>query len=490
MFGLLRKKNKVAPSTPALYLHNTLEDKTEIFTPPTSGPVKMYNCGPTVYDVSHIGNLRSYVFADTLRRILEYNDMTVKQVINITDFGHLSDDADRGDDKMTKGLKRKGLALTIKNMRALAEEYTTIFTHDLQELNIATDKITFPRASDYIPAQVALIQTLIEKGYAYETTHEVYFDTSRFPRYGELGNIDLKHLKEGARVEANPEKKNFSDFVLWKKDEKLGWKSPWGQGFPGWHIECSSMARALLGEQMDIHTGGIDLMPTHHNNEIAQSESVTGRKPFSRFWLHHAFLNLKDEKISKSLGNMISLSTLVERDYHPLSYRYLLLGAHYRTPMNFTWDALEAAQTAFLRLRTFVDKSPKGGMVPASYQTRIHERLNDDLDTPGALAVVWEMLKDKDISSENMRAGILDVDRVFGLGFAKPDEKANALYLKLFGEEISARDIPIEIQTILEKRESARASKDFKAADALRKQIEDAGYKIEDGNHVRLYKKV
>src|SRR3989338_7170653 len=281
-FGALEEwsKSKRPPSLP-LYLYNTLGKSKQIFTlPAQASAVRMYNCGPTVYDVQHIGNLSMFVFADTLRRALEYNNFSVKQVINITDVGHLTSDADEGEDKMTKGLKREGKKLTLENMRELGERYTQIFLDDLRKLNIDTSRITFPRASDYIPAQIAMITTLQEKGYAYTTEDGVYFDTSRFPAYGALGGVNIEGQKEGARVAIKSEKRNAADFALWKLDSKLGWDSPWGKGFPGWHIECSAMIRAILGEQIDIHTGGIEHIGVHHNNEIAQSEAATGKKPF------------------------------------------------------------------------------------------------------------------------------------------------------------------------------------------------------------------
>src|SRR3989344_4180997 len=389
-FSKLFLRRNAAPQAAVMpmYLHNTLGNALQEFTLPSSSTiVRMYNCGPTVYDTSHIGNLRSYIFADLVRRVLEYNDFAVKQVINITDFGHLSSDADSGNDKMSKALKREGMPLTLENMRTLAEKYTAQFIEDLERLGIRTDRIQFPRASDYIPAEIAMVRALEEKGYAYSGTEGVYFDTSKYPEYGELGDIDTKGFRTGARVAASEEKRSPTDFLLWKSDKKIGWDSPWGKGFPGWHIECSAMINATLGKQIDIHTGGIDLLPTHHNNEIAQSEVATGKRPFSRFWMHHEFLNIDKEKISKSLGNMINLAELSEKRFHPLALRYLFLGAHYRTPMNFTWEALEAAQTSFLKLRSLIDSEKQTGAIPKTWEAKIHERFNDDLDTPGALGI-------------------------------------------------------------------------------------------------------
>ncbi|HWO07244.1 MAG TPA: cysteine--tRNA ligase [Candidatus Paceibacterota bacterium] len=466
-------------SAPIVF-HNSLSGTREPFTPHSPERVTMYNCGPTAYDVAHIGNLRSYVFADTVRRTLLTAGYHVHQVINITDFGHLSSDGDYGDDKMTKALKREGKELTLKNMRLLAEKYTEIFISDLSRLNVDTAAIQFPRASDYIAAQISIIQMLEEKGFAYRGDDGMYFDTGRFPAYGKLGNINLEGLKEGARVAATSAKRNPTDFLLWKLDAKMGWDSPWGKGFPGWHIECSAMIRETLGWQIDIHTGGIDLMPTHHNNEIAQSESASGKKPFTRYWLHHEFLNIKDEKISKSVGNIINLSTVLERGYHPLSLRYLYLTAHYRSPMNFTWEALDAAQTAFLKLRKFVDEVAALGSLPSPYVQRFAAKISDDLDTPGALSVMWNMLGDKDVSRENARAGLIEFDKVLGLNLAQADEHAKDLYRKEFGVPVGIHDVPERIQDLLTQREAARMEKRWGDADDLRQKIESAGYAVED----------
>lgn len=461
-------------------LHNTLSGEKERFETLLPGVVKMYNCGPTVYGVQHIGNLSMFVFTDLLRRTLEYAGYNVKQVINITDFGHLTSDADEGEDKMTKGLKREGMKPTLENMRTLAEKYTEIFLGDLKTLNAKLDETKFPRASDYIPAQIAMISTLMEKGYAYASENGVYFDTARFPDYGKLGNIKLDSLKEGARVAANDEKRNPIDFVLWKSDKKLGWDSPWGKGFPGWHIECSAMIRALLGEQIDIHTGGIEHIPVHHNNEIAQSEAATGKKPFSRFWLHRAHLQLEGAKIAKSDGNTIYLADIIEKGFHPMAFRYLLLGAHYRQPANFTWDALQASESAYLKLRRLADTLPHGGTVPMDYKNRFQERVSDDIDTAGALAVLWEMVKDADLDEKNLCAGLIDFDRVLGLGLAEEDTDARKSWEKEFGVIISSSDAPMHVQELLGKREAARSEKKWAEADDFRAEIEAAGYVIED----------
>ncbi|KKW20137.1 MAG: Cysteine-tRNA ligase [Parcubacteria group bacterium GW2011_GWA2_51_10] len=480
-FNIFRRRR--ARNLP-LYLYNTLGGQMQKFSPPPHAhTVRMYNCGPTVYDVQHIGNLSMFVFTDALRRTLEYNGFQVKQTINFTDVGHLAGDnagdADEGEDRMTKGLKREGLPLTIESMRTLGERYSEIFIDDLRALNIDTSRIAFPRASDYISLDVAMIATLEEKGYAYRTKSGVYFDTARFPNYGKLGNINLEGQKEGARI-ARKDKRSPSDFILWKLDEKLGWESPWGRGFPGWHIECSAMIRATLGQQIDIHTGGIEHIPVHHNNEIAQSEAVTGRRPLSKFWMHRAHIQIDGKKISKSEGNVVYLSEITKRGLHPLALRYLFLQAHYRTPANFTWDALKAAQAAYLKLRHFVRSAPEIGTPPPSVKFRYHERFNDDLDTAGALAVIWEMMKDTAVRVEDARAAVLDADKVFGLALNLDDSKADALIAKEFGESVALDALPPEIHDKVLSRESARADKNWTLADRIRAELEQEGYTLED----------
>lgn len=471
-------EQSLAPTRSPLTFFNTLgREQQEFALPEIAHTVRMYNCGPTLYGRQHIGNLSMFVFADTLRRVLECNGYSVKQVINFTDFGHLSSDSDDGDDKMTIGLKREKLKPTMENMRLLAEKYAKVFLEDLQTLNIPTSKIIFPYASDHVRGQIAMIRALEEKGYAYQGEDGVYFDTGRFPQYGELGGLSTSESE--ARVEARASKRNPADFVLWKSSEKLGWDSPWGKGFPGWHIECSAMIRAILGQQIDIHTGGIEHIAIHHNNEIAQSECATGKRPFSRFWMHRAHLQIDGGKIAKSTGKVIYMDEIIEK-YHPLAFRYLLLTAHYRTAQNFSWESLDSAQTAFLKLRAFVDKYPAGGVVAEAYHAHIGERFNDDLDTPGALAVLWEMIKDGSLSTEDIRATILDADRVFGLGLAEADERARSMAAAAFGAETSEHALPEEVRGLVERRAAARAEQKWDEADALRQEIEALGYTLED----------
>ncbi len=487
---------KPTESARPLYLHNTLSGKKESFSlPPRVKTVRMYNCGPTVYGPQHIGNLSMFVFTDVLRLTLEYNDFPVKQVINFTDFGHLSGDnegnADEGEDRMTKGLKREGMKPTLENMHTLAQKYAEKFLRDISELNIHTKKITFPYASEYIPAQIAMIQALEEKGYAYKTDDGVYFDTAMFPDYGKLGNIDLSGLKEGARIGVSEQKRNPTDFLLWKSDKKIGWESPWGLGFPGWHIECSAMIRATLGEQIDIHTGGIEHIPIHHNNEIAQSEAATGRKPFSRFWLHRAHIQINGGKIAKSKGAAIYLDDVHEKGFHPISLRYLFLGAHYRTSMNFTFEALTAAQNAYARLlaaRLSFKEEP--GPIAEAYRMRFHERINDDLDTAGALAVVWEMVKDDSLSAGTRLTTLLDADRVLGLNLAIPDASALALAKAEMRDYVLEDEMTEQLTDIVNRRETARAEKNWEVSDTLREELDVLGYGVEDSaDGAKLYRK-
>jgi len=473
-----------------LSFYNTLTSSIERFElPEIASKVRMYNCGPTVYGRQHIGNLSMFVFTDILRRTLEMAGYEVKQVINFTDFGHLASDADEGEDKMMKGLKREGLSPTLDNMKAMGKKYADIFKADIAKLNVKTDSTTFPFASEYVDAQIALIATLEEKGYTYTTKRGVYFDTTRFPEYGKLGNINLSGQKEGARVAADADKRNPQDFILWKSSARTGWKSPWGKGFPGWHIECSAMINSILGKQIDIHTGGIEHIPIHHNNEIAQSEAATGKKPLSRFWMHRAHLQMEGGKMAKSKGNVLTLDDIAEKGFHPLSFRYLLLGSHYRTSANFTFEALDAAQTSFLKLRRFIDSEPLG-TVSAYWLKQMQTRLGDDLDTAGVLALVWEMLRDKKLAPEDMKATILEIDAVLGLGLAERDDAAQSLLQKEYGTAVDEDDIDAAVQELLAARETARQEKKYEEADRLRTQIEEQGYEIKDtGEGPRLIRR-
>jgi cysteinyl-tRNA synthetase len=412
-------------------LHNTLSSKLEEFKSIEKGKVRMYHCGPTVYGPQHIGNLSMFVFTDILRRTLEYKGLDTRQVINFTDFGHLTSESDSGEDKMAKGLRDAGLEFSLENMLNLGKKYARVFLDDIGELNINTSGTLFPYASDYVADQIELIKLLDAKGFTYTVSDGVYFDTSKFPQYGKLGG--LSGVDSVFRVAENPEKKNSRDFALWKFNRELGWASSWGQGFPGWHIECSAMIIKILGEQIDIHTGGIEHIPVHHNNEIAQSEAATGKEPFARFWLHRAHIQIANEKISKSRGNVILLSELKEKGFSPLAYRYLLLQSHYRTPTNFTWEALESAQNAYRKLKDYmwtlgvhINKplQNKAEMLPENVWTpSVHDgaredfisAIENDLNTPEALAVVWKLVKSQSVSPVDKRIALIDFDKILGL---------------------------------------------------------------------------
>jgi cysteinyl-tRNA synthetase len=481
----LRRIFHIGPSEQEmpLYFFNSLGRSRQVFQlPKNAHHVRMYNCGPTVYDKQHIGNLSAAVFADTIRRVLEYNNFSVKQVINITDFGHLVSDADEGEDKMTKGMKREKMTLTMEHMREFGTKYMKLYLEDISALNVATEKIQFPRASDYVPAMIAMIKTLEEKGYAYKISDGVYFDTQKFPAYGALGGISDSQ-QEGSRVAANAEKRSAHDFVLWKSvgsRSKIGWDSPWGKGFPGWHLECSAMIHSILGTQIDIHTGGIEHQPIHHNNEIAQSEAATGKKPLSRFWMHREHIRMDNAKLAKSTGNTAYLSDVVEHGIHPYALRYWFLTAHYRQAANFTWEALEGAQKAYLRLyqkyQEVKDKSDES--LPSRFKNKFVERINDDLDTPGAIAALWENLNADTFSDGEIKTMLSLADSVLGLGFMHSDEQLKNLVAPQ--QQVSTDALSEDVKKLFDEREEARASKDWARADKLRSDIADSGYTIED----------
>jgi cysteinyl-tRNA synthetase len=490
-FSFFKKPGK---SLPQLQFHNTLSGQLETFEPLSKKEVKMYNCGPTVYAEQHIGNLRGPILANTVKRALNLWGYKVSHVSNITDVGHLVSDADDGEDKVEASAKKLGITA-----QEIAEDITKKFFADLDLLGIDRRKMRFTRATDYIHEQIALVQSLFEKGYAYEISDGIYFDTAKFKDYGKLGALDLAGERAGARVEENHEKKNSHDFALWKfspKGEKRQqeWPSPWGVGFPGWHIECTAMIFKTLGKQIDIHMGGIDLAPIHHNNEIAQAEATT-HKQFAKYWMHNAFITIESKKISKSLGNTVYLHNIVDRGYSPLALRYWYLTGHYRSPMNFTWEAIEGADQALKRLtRAYLQlsetkhlssqKSSGNSMLGrnASYEEMrtsrefsedFHNALAHDLDTPKALARVWELVKNESISAESKKKSLELVDRVFGLGFTEKRETAKI-------QVLSKKELPVKIQELLNMRETARKEKDFAKADEVRKEIEDTGYEIKD----------
>lgn len=453
-----------------LRLYNTASRKLEIFEPLEPPYVGMYACGLTVYDFAHVGNLRTYLFEDVLRRTLEANGFVVKHVQNITDVGHLADDSDDGVDKMEVSAERQKISAAL-----LARSYTEAFLGDMKTLNILHPNI-MPKATEHIQDMITLIQRLEKRGYTYKTSDGIYFDTARYPAYGQITRLHNQSLREGARVAKNPEKKNPHDFALWKfspKDHKrqMEWGSPWGVGFPGWHIECSAMAMRYLGETFDIHCGGIDHVPIHHTNEIAQSEAATG-KQFAKYWLHGEFLRTDQTRMGKSEGNALTLSELTKRGYPALAYRYLVLNTHYRKPLLFSWEALDAAKNAFAILVEKVQSFsvPKVGC--AEFEEKFMDAMNDDLNTPKALGIMWDMLKSEYPNHAKLQT-LLFMDRVLGFGIE---------YVKPFV-------VPKEVQKLVTQREKAREQKKYSASDDLRRQIEQLGYSLEDAETGTVVKK-
>ena len=455
-----------------LRLFNSLSRKRELFKPLHPPKVGLYTCGPTVYNYAHIGNLRAYIFEDILKRALLFNGFQVKHVMNITDVGHLTSDADEGEDKMAKGLKREELPLTLEGMKQLAEKYTAAFNRDLQKLNIFPPEIQ-PKASEHIADDIGLIKALEKNGFTYKTSDGIYFDTGKLKEYGKLLGSAYQTIetnqehaqtnKEHARV-AHTEKKNRRDFALWKFNPQLGWDTPFGKGFPGWHIECSAMASKYLGKQFDIHCGGKEHIPVHHTNELAQSETALGKKPWVKYWLHHEWLELSGEKMAKSGENFITLSLLQEKGFHPLDYRYFCLGTHYRKPLMFSWDALRGAQHARKKLVEHFLGWQGSGLIVKEYLDAFTKEINDDLNTSKALAVVWALIDDKKIKHQDKKATLLKLDEVLGLDFKR-----------LKGEKISS-----EVKGLAEERLEARKKKNWKKADALREEIQKRGFIIGD----------
>lgn len=452
-----------------IFLQNNLSGAKEAFKPIQEKKTGLYSCGPTVYNYAHIGNLRAYVLSDILRRTLEYAGYKVSQIINITDVGHLTSDSDQGADKIEEEAKKEN-----KNAKEIAEFYTSAFFEDLQKLNIKTEGTIFPKASEHITEQIELVKKLEEKGFTYKTSDGIYFDTSKFRDYGKLGKTNIEGLESGARVEINSEKKNITDFALWKfsqphEKRQQEWESPWGIGFPGWHIECSAMSMKYLGETFDIHTGGIDHIPVHHNNEIAQSESATG-KPFVNYWLHNAFVNIEGGKMAKSEGNFVRLETLLGKGINPLSYRYLLLTARYNSPLNFKWEALESANKALTKLaKDFFKLGQASSEANPEYLKKFEDFIADDLDTPKAIALIWELIKDQSIENSAKRKTLIEFDKILGLDIEKLSQQ--------FSKKIK---IPKEIENLAKEREEARTNEDWRKSDELRDKITELGYIVTD----------
>lgn len=398
-------------------LYNSRTRKIEEFKSIEVDHVKMYSCGPTVYDYVHIGNLRAFTFADLLKKTLKFSGYNVRHVMNITDFGHLVGDTDDGEDKMSVGLKREGLPRTLEGMKKLADKYIEIFISDISKINIALPD-EMPKASENIEEYIKIINGLDSKGFVYKTSDGLYFDTSKDANYGFMSLLKNSSHDEG-RIAMNNEKKNPADFALWKFADStgIGFPSTHGFGFPGWHIECSGMAIKYLGETFDIHTGGIDLMSIHHTNEIAQSENYTG-KIFSNFFCHNEFINIDEQKMSKSKNNYFTLNTILQHNFSPLSFRYFLLQSHYRQNNNFTWEALEASQTALNKLKKQVEKLEKSEEkeVHQKYIDKFTTQIQNDINTPQALATLWTLLKDKTVSDNEKYWTIKKFDEVFSLG--------------------------------------------------------------------------
>lgn len=448
----------------ALFLFDTYSRTMRQFAPLQGNRVGMYGCGPTVYDYAHIGNLRTYIFEDLLRRTLEMNDYQVHHVMNITDVGHLTSDADSGEDKMEQGSRRAG-----KSVWGIAQHYTEAFESDLQRLNIRRPQV-WCRATDHIDGQIEFIADLEQKGFTYRTSDGIYFDTARQPGYGYLARLNRAGLQAGKRVELG-EKREPTDFALWKfshpEDRRqMEWESPWGTGFPGWHIECSAMSARHLGTFFDIHCGGEDHVSIHHTNEIAQTEARFGTR-LANFWLHGAFLKMNDAKMSKSdsASSFVRLQTLTENRYDPLAYRYLCLTAHYRTQLNFSLEALDGAAVALDRLRNTVHRLGPAGVPDGGFVEKFMAHANDDLNFPRALAVVWELLK-SDLPDPAKKASLLRFDDALGLGLAE--------WVPV------AETIPDAVMALMLQRNVARQEKRWSDADLLRQAVRLEGYTIED----------
>jgi cysteinyl-tRNA synthetase len=464
-----------------MYLYNTATHKIEKFQPLKPPLVTYYTCGPTVYDYTHIGHMRTYVNNDLLKRALNYLGHQVKHVMNITDVGHLTGDDDRGEDKLEKGAKKQK-----KTVWEVAKFFTDYFFDTMDQLNIIRPDIVCS-ATDHVSIMVQIIELLQRKGFTYETEEAIYFDTAKFKNYGRLNPQKKEEKISGAREEVylDPQKKQPADFALWFKrvgrfkNHTMHWHSPWGDGFPGWNIECSAMSMKYLGETIDIHSGGVDHIAIHHTNEIAESEAATG-KPFVNYWFHNEHLLVNGKKMSKSLGNFYTLDDIKKRGIEPLALRYLFLQTHYRQQMNFTWQAVKAAQEGYNNLKQMLWNTSEVAQSDSSevkrkvnqYHQRFIEAISNDLQIPQALAVAWEVIK-SNLPSYNKYHLILDFDKIFGLGLA----------------EIKTPSVPEKIIKLAKERELARQKKDFKKADQLRKIVKKLGYYIEDkegGFKIRL----
>ncbi len=452
-----------------LKLYNTLTRKKEDFKPISDKRVKIYSCGPTVYSFQHIGNMRSYLSWDILKRVLKFNKYSIKHVINVTDVGHLTSDSDIGEDKIERAAKKEK-----KKASEIANYYFRIFKRDLKKLNISPANY-WPKATKHIKEQINLIEILEKKGYTYKTTDGIYFDTSKLKDYGKLAQLKKEKLKAGKRI-AIGEKKNNTDFALWKFSEKPGnrqqeWHSPWGIGYPGWHLECSAMATKYLGKQFDIHTGGQDHISVHHTNEIAQSETAFGKKPWVKYWMHCAWLLFKGEKVSKSKGGLYTVSELEKKGFNPLEFRYLCLTTHYRKPLNFSINKLKSAQKSYRRLKNIISEIKDKG-INKKYLEEFKEKINNDLDMPGALQTLWKILRDK--KAKGKLGTIKKIDEVLGLDLLKKD----------------IEEIPPNITKLIKERNVARKKKNWEEADIIRAKIKKLGYTLNDAEKESIAKKI
>ena len=462
-----------------LFLYNTLGRKVEKFIPVDKDEVKMYSCGPTVYSYAHIGNFRAYIFSDTLRRVLKYNGYKVNSVMNLTDVGHLTSDADTGEDKMEKAARKEG-----KDPYEIAKFYTDAFLVDYDRLNLQRPTV-ITKATDNIPQMIDMVKEIIDNGYAYETSKGIYFDVSKLKQYPVLSNNVIEGQEAGARIEVDPEKRNPQDFAIWIKAPEnhiMKWDSPWGVSYPGWHLECSVMGRRFLGEHFDIHTGGVDHIPIHHENEIAQDIGSFGHNP-ANFWMHVEFLLVDGGKMSKSLGNIYTISELAEKGYEPLAFKLFNYTSSYRIQLNFTFDGLQAAKTALNRLRRgYLAHRDANELIDEDtikdYEIKFNKAINDDLNMPAAMSVVWEIVKNEK-KSKQLADLLLKFDQVLGLDLENSENYLN--------EKI---DVPQEILDLVEERKNAKANKDYAKADELRDLINSKGYSIKDsaGGEVQIEK--
>ena len=467
-----------------LKLYNTLSRKKEEFIPidKENNMVKMYSCGPTVYNFAHIGNMRTYIFMDVLRKVLKYNGFKLLHVMNITDVGHLTSDADEGEDKMLKAARREN-----KTVYEIAKMYTKVFMEDIHKLNIEDPEYIL-KATDYIKQMEEYVIKIMENGYAYETSSGVYFDTTKLKTYGELSKVNLDNQQAGARIEVDPEKRNPLDFALWIKapaEHIMKWDSKWGLCYPGWHIECSAMSKKYLGEVFDIHTGGVDHVPIHHENEIAQSRGATGKNP-AKFWMHGEFLLIDNGKMSKSLGNVYTISDLEEKGITALDFRYFTYTSSYRNKLNFTWESINSAKTALIRLKELCQthknvENKVDEIIIKEYKEKFLEAINDDLNITVAISIIWEIAKEKNKSNDYFDL-IMKFDKVLSLDLDKIEFKN--------GTNIEDEIITDQIKNILEQRKISRENKDFAMSDKLRDLIKEKGYNVIDSKEGQKIEKV